>query len=678
MQIMRAAFTVVVCSQLVLAIPAFGQRPDSVFRIPDVVVRVVRPLTTVGGAAILELKIDSLALPPAASVEQVFRSLPMLHVRTNSRGEAEISARGSESRQVAVLVDGVPISIAWDARADVSVLPATGIQELSFVRGLSSMLHGPNVLGGVVEIGVGRSSVQPARSSLLVDAGFDHIGGYGAGAALTLPGTKGNGDWLFRVGGSYRNSPGHPLADGVVEPVPADDDDLRLNTDVDNAQGFVALRYARTNGAWLSFSGSSFRAERGIAAELGSPAPRFWRYPEVSRTLAVISGGTGDHDSPFGGRGDVELSLGLDAGRTDIDSYTDRTYSEINGFDDGKDRTLTLRALADQTVGERGELRAAFTLSEIRHDEFLPATPTARYRQRLLSAGAETNWRLLENGATLNTVRVSVGAAFDRAETAESGGREPRQEPLDNIGGRIGVTAALHGGQTLLHGGASKRARFPALRELYSGALNRFQPNPELRPEQLTALEMGVTRKIGSGEVQAAAFHHSLEDAVVRITLPDGRFLRVNQNELKSVGVELLATQALGSFAFTGDLTVQSVDLTNTAAGETNRPEHLPEVFGRLTARFPIALGVRGMTEVDYIGDQFCIDLATGGDTKLEAGTHLNAQLSREWSIRPRSAGWLSRMEARIAADNIGDVARYDQCGLPQPGRLLRFQLRLF
>ena len=95
---MKRAVIILAWAQLTWALPAVAQRPDSVYRIPGVIVRAVRPLTTVGGAAIVELKLDSLALPPAASVEQVFRSLPMLHVRTNSRGESEISARGSDSR----------------------------------------------------------------------------------------------------------------------------------------------------------------------------------------------------------------------------------------------------------------------------------------------------------------------------------------------------------------------------------------------------------------------------------------------------------------------------------------------------------------------------------------------------------------------------------------------------
>ena len=35
-------------------------------------------------------------------------------------------------------------------------------------------------------------------------------------------------------------------------------------------------------------------------------------------------------------------------------------------------------------------------------------------------------------------------------------------------------------------------------------------------------------------------------------------------------------------------------------------------------------------------------------------------------------------METRVSVDNLGDTALYDQCGLPRPGRLMRFQIRLF
>jgi iron complex outermembrane receptor protein len=664
----------------VVALPAAAQeradstRRDTVITLPDVVVRAATPVTTVGGASGVRTRLDSLPLPAAPSLEQVLRDIPLLHVRRNSRGEAEISVRGSESRQVAVLVDGVPLTLAWDARADVSVIPATAPREINFIRGLSSMLYGPNVLGGIVELSVGQTFLQPRSPTAEVAADVDHVGGYAAKASVALPVSAHGGGWLVRAGASHRDSPGFPLPGGVSEPVPAGRD-LRLNTDATNVDGFLAVRYHDYGGAWFSAAGSSFRAERGIPAELGvNDGARFWRYPHVSRTVIVASGGTGDRGTPLG-RGDLEASLGVDLGRTDIDAYTDRSYTTLDGFENGEDRTLTARLLGDHTLGSRGDLRAAFTVSDIRHDEFLP-DGDARYRQRLWSVGVETVWRAVEHGPVIDFLRLSAGGAYDAAETPESGGREPLGL-LREWGGRIGATVGLAGGRTLLHGGVSRRGRFPALRELYSGALNRFAPNPDLEPEHLVAVEAGVTTRLGPADVQAVGFHHRLNDAVVRITLEDRRFMRVNRNRLTSTGAELLLSVVIGRAVLGGDLTVQSVDLTDTDAGVTHQPENLPEVFGSVYASAALPAAFHARAEARFTGSQYCIDPGTGEDARLAAGATVNTEVGRTW-WSARDARWFGRLDTRVAVDNLGNVALYDQCGLPQAGRLVRFQVRVF
>jgi iron complex outermembrane receptor protein len=624
----------------------------------------------------VQVEVDSLGLPPAPLLEGVLRELPMIHVRTNSRGEAEISARGSESRQVAVLVDGVPITLAWDARADVSVIPATAMQEVVFVRGPSSMLYGPNVLGGVVEMSVAQSLEQPESRSLQVQTGVDHVGAFATAIATALPFQSDGGEWLVRGGVGYRETPGQPLAEDVVEPLP-DDDDLRVNTDAENVDGFVALRHRATGGAWFAFSGSSFREERGIPAELGVEDARFWRYPHISRTLAVLSAGTGKRRSPFGGRGHVDASVGYDRGRTEIDSYTSRAYDEIDTFENGKDRTITTRVLASQSLGLKSELRGAFTLADIRHEEIIPEG-AFDYRQRLWSFGAENSWRLITGDGAVKSLRATVGGAYDAAQTPEAGGREPLGQ-LSEWGGRAGLSMSVADGNTVLHAGISRRGRFPALRELYSGSLDRFAPNPDLKPEKLVAIEAGVTRQLGDGELQAVVFHNQTEDAVVRTTLEDGRFMRVNRNELETLGLELFGSHSFGPVALSGEFTLQDPQLTDTDANETHKPENMPKAFGSIGARFPIALGFTGGADVEYTGSQFCIDPGTGEDAELDDGAIVGGFVAKRWPLRASwGGGEFSNIETRIALDNAADVALYDQCGLPRPGQRVRFELRLF
>ncbi|GMV06195.1 MAG: hypothetical protein AMXMBFR53_24710 [Gemmatimonadota bacterium] len=672
---------------LAVALPALGpsgaeaQQRDTlrtdtmVFRIEEIRVQARRPVTTVGGASAIEVTVDSLGLPAAPTVEEVLRELPSVHVRTNSRGEAEISVRGSESRQVAVLVDGVPISLGWDARTDVSVLPAAAPHEINLVRGLSSILHGPNVLGGVVEMSVARGFSFPSASSAQVSAGYDGVGGYATTASASIPWETTSGRWLLRAGAGLRDSPGAPLAADVAEPVPGEEG-LRLNTDTHSMDGFFAARYARDAGGWLTLSASTFRAERGIAAELGAEEPRLWRYPDITRTIAVASMGSGDRGTPFG-RGDVEASVGLDLGRTEINSYSSRAYADVDGTEVGDARTTTVRLLADHTLGSRGDLRMALTWSDIHQDQVTDGE-AEEFQQRLASAGMETVWRLWEShDAPVEAVRLSLGGALDRGETPKSGGRASLGT-LDDWGARLGLTALLGDGNTLLHAGVSRRGRFPSLREAYSEALDRFEPNPDLRAERLVAFEGGVTTKLGRGELQLVGFRHQMDGAIRRITLPNRKRMRVNSDELNSTGVEVLLTQISGRFQYGGDLTLQSVKLVDPANAVSSEPENLPGASGSVYLRFPMGSGLSATAEARYTGSQFCQDVDTGADVRLDGGALLNADVARTWGLTPSRGGIFSRLETRLSVDNLTDRALYDQCGLPRPGRLLRLQLRVF
>jgi iron complex outermembrane receptor protein len=119
------------------------------------------------------------------------------------------------------------------------------------------------------------------------------------------------------------------------------------------------------------------------------------------------------------------------------------------------------------------------------------------------------------------------------------------------------------------------------------------------------------------------------------------------------------------------------VDLTDTDAGVTHQPENLPEVFGSVHAGVSLPAAFHATAEARFTGSQYCIDPGTGEDRRLAAGTIVNAEVGRTW-WSARDGRWFSRFDTRIAVDNVADAALYDQCGLPQTGRLLRFQVRVF
>jgi len=245
---------------------------------------------------------------------------------------------------------------------------------------------------------------------------------------------------------------------------------------------------------------------------------------------------------------------------------------------------------------------------------------------------------------------------------------------MEGWGARAGLSATVDGGRTLLHAGVSRRGRFPSLREAYSEALDTFVPNPDLGPENLVAMEAGVTTGFGNGELQVVLFRHDLSDAIRRITFPDGRRQRVNSDELESRGVEVFASRSLGPIRAGGDLRLQAVDLIDPGTAISSEPENVPEQEGRAWAEWVPSAGVRLRGEAEYTGPQFCQDPSTGADVELDGGTWLNALVSKVWSV----GGPLDRVETTLRGSNLTDTALYDQCGLPRPGRALTMQVRLF
>ncbi len=653
---------------------------DTVFTLQGVTVNITRPVATSGGSSAVDIPLDSLHVAPAPTLEQVLRTVPLIQIRENSRGEAQPSLRGSDDRQIAVLVDGIPLTLGWDHRTDLSVIPLTAIQDIRLIRGLSSVLYGPNVLGGVISVNVARGSGRrDAPEPLMFTGGVDQTG------ATQLGGTGGGlleggaGQWLIRGGLGHRRRDGDPLSDRLTlespdqEELLSSDGSLRLNSDMRHFDGFLSARYQGDGGGWLSMGASGYSAERGVPPEVNEDEPRLWRYPEQWRALAAVTGGTGQRTTAWG-EGDVEASFGLDAQHNVIDEYATPAYSQIVGGETGDTRTLTARLLGEHTAGDRGQLRASLTYGDVHHDEVLkPEDLRSKYRQRLWSFGAEGDWGVGAAGTT----RISAGAVVDGSDTPESGDKPP-VGALWDWGARVGASSLVGDGSVLLHGSLSRRTRFPSLRELYSGALGRFLPNPELRPESLLGAELGVTLSGAIGEVQVVGFHHRIEDGIVRISVQTdegSKRQRVNQDRIRATGLELLATGSLGGLEYSGDLTLQRVRLQEED-GSQARAEYQPDWAGKLALGGGLPWEFQWTAGARFIGQQFCTTTTESGSDTLDVSGALDLGLRRKFPLR--GGGTLTNLDLLAAVDNVTDAAYYDQCGLPRPGRRLRLQFRLF
>ena len=685
-------FLRLVLPALVLSAPAMisaqatqdSMRVDSTrvarqYDIKGLTISVPRPALTTGGSSAVEMRLDSLRSVPAPTMEDVVRAMPLLVIRQNSRGESQPSIRGSEERQIGIFLDGVPLTVGWDHRTDLSIIPLTAAQGIRLIRGLSSVLYGPNTLGGVIEVDVARvpgsiESVNPMDVGISVnESGGTNIA---VGAAHLID--RDETQWLFRAGAGFSDRPGYTVPNGASDGADIrpqflrNADGLRLNSDTRRMDAYFAARVRGEDGGWASLATTAYDVERGVPPEAHQDEPRLWRYPEQTRLLTALSFGTGSRYTGSG-RGDVEVSLGMDLGSTRIDQYDTGAFQSVVEREDSDDRNLSFRLEGEHTLGDQGDFRASATYADVNHDEVLTPGGSSEFRQRLWSLGAETEWKL---GPTDGT-RLSLGAVLDGADTPESGDKPPLAR-LNDFGARIGISSLLSGG-LLVHGGASRRARFPSLRELYSGALGRFIPNPSLEAEIMLGAEGGFTVHTGDLEIQVVGFHQRLADGIIRTTVTDDSgtrlFKRVNQDQIQSTGIEMLAIGTLGVATISTDLTLQHVRGVEPD-GTRIELEYEPSVTGKFSLESPLGGGYRAASDFRFVSDQRCANPEIGGLQSFGASGSADFSLRKIFQFGGRGA--LSRVDASASVRNATNSTSYDQCGLPQPGRTLQVQFRVW
>ena len=288
-----AALALAVLASAALATSAPGaaalvQDSVAVVKVKGLRVEVPRPTTTTGGTSAVEVSVDSAGIVAAPTMEDFLRRMPLIQIRANSRGEAQPALRGAEDRQIAVLLDGIPLTLGWDHRTDVSIIPLTAVRQMTLLRGLSSMLHGPNVLGGALEFDVARGAAsRPAAPVPITGAvSFEPGGGTNASATAGALLERDYSSWVVRGGAAYRDRSGVQVPDEAFrdpslrpEFLASRRDALRLNSDRRQLDGFVSASYVRTGGAWLSGLTSASSVSRGVPPEAHVSNPRLWRYP---------------------------------------------------------------------------------------------------------------------------------------------------------------------------------------------------------------------------------------------------------------------------------------------------------------------------------------------------------------------------------------------------------------
>ncbi|MGF1725840.1 TonB-dependent receptor domain-containing protein [Photobacterium nomapromontoriensis] len=110
----------------------------------------------------------------AKSLAEVLRRLPGIQVVSGGYGQnTEVYVRGTSSKHLLVMINGVRIGSATLGSADFSQIPLTGVERIEFIRGSRAALYGSDAIGGVLNI---ITDYQPDEQQAQVTAGVGSDG----------------------------------------------------------------------------------------------------------------------------------------------------------------------------------------------------------------------------------------------------------------------------------------------------------------------------------------------------------------------------------------------------------------------------------------------------------------------------------------------------------------------
>ena len=568
-----------------------------------------------------------------------------------------VSIRGSEANEVAILVDGMPLSRAVAGAIDLSSLSVAGLERVEVWRGVPPIEFGPEAVGGAINLVTRRGALVPelrvavgggsfgARAASVGWSGSDH----GLRVDLSAAYNGASGDFTYYdTGGTLFNQSDDRIS-------------VRRNNGFDQGavDATIAGRhwrlgthgYVKSQGApGVGLSGAESLHARLLSAralvdgDLDGRAGA-WRW-RASTSLAYEKIG---FTNPLG-----EMAGPFGPSVTDAHALTEGLYA---------------RARAPWGRHQRWLLLADLRAEERWPSDLLYPSQSGGPSERLIGGvGVEDELRFFGERLTV-TAGLRLDGDYDRLSAPMA-----QLLPADHVEPTGRVTARLALARWLvLRAAAGRFVRFPTLLELFGdGAF--VLPTVTLQPEKAWAGDVGGTLRADTrrlhASLEATFFGRAVEDTIAY--LPSSRAAAAqNIGAARMLGVELRASAELGRF-FAARLDYAFVD-----ARATDAPYAGGQIPGRprnqLTARAEARLAPFAVWyELEYV-DRLYRDPANDAWVPARALHAIGASFDRGWmkvSVELRNLADLRVVQLPAGGTTV-PYPLVDYFNYPLPGRAI-------
>lgn len=574
--------------------------------------------------------------------------------RVGARNEYMLFLRGLDIKHVPIYLDGIPIYVPYDGYPDLGRFFTYDLSELVISKGLTSVLYGPNTMGGAINM-VSRRPAQPVEG----DVGAR----VATGTTYDLWGNAGSGHelWYGQAGVSLEHSDGFRLpADFTARP--SEDGGERNNSYHRDWKASAKVGWTPVPGDEYALSFSYQHGVKGTPPyagyDLKDNQVRYWRWPFWDKESLYFTSHTQLGEASY-----LKVRLYHDIFNNSLWSYDDATYTTIT-------RKYAFRSYYyDYTDGgsievgttllPRNDLKAAFHVKDDVHREHNLPLPLAHFEDRIYSLGLEDTVHLL------SSLSAVAGVSYDALDTVEA-------KDTNKFDPTTGTYAGAEKGNTdawnpqlglywtaptggVAHAGVARKSRLPSIKDRYSYRLGTAEPNPDLKAERATNYEVGYEDKL-AGVVKAAAtgFYHDITDFILLTNVGGGLTQNQNVGKVHQQGVELEASAPLGTLAELGaNYTYVHSQNLSSSLKLTGIPDHKVMGYARLTPFGGLSL----LASAEYDSRRYS---STDGLDRAGGYLLVNAKL-----------GWepLARLNLEVGVENLFDRLYAIDDGYPEAGR---------
>lgn len=588
--------------------------------------------------------------------------LPGVNIsKVGPRNEEMVYVRGFDMRQVPLLIDGIPVYVSYDGYVDLARFTTFDIGAIDVQKGYSTVLAGPNTLGGVINLVSKRPQSRfegNIGGGLMFDRQFannGYQGNFNIGSNQGL--------WYFQIGGSYLERDFYTLSDafkGVPTQGPgrrnnSDNRDRKINVKIGltpNATDEYSLNYINQQGT---------KGNPPYAGTDPTQTPRYWRWPYWDKESVYYISRTQLGDDSY-----LKLRAYYDRYKNGLSMYDDATYSsqlkKSSSNSSYDDHTWGASAEVGTKLFAANTLKFAAHIKNDYHQETNAGKPDQHFEDTTLSFGLEDTHEFTDR------LSAQVGVSYDRRITRRAEDVNAANQiiafPQDNVDAwnpQVGLVYKTSP-TGKVHFGVAQKSRFPTIKDRYSYRMGTAIPNAGLKPERATNVELGFSERIAPGTMGSVnLFYSDIRNLIQGASIPASACSSPPCTQMQNVGhvvaqgIELSLNSQIGErFEVGGNYTyLNRQNRSDPSIVLTDVPRHKLFLYGKWNITSAVALS--GDTE-------FTSSRVSSSDGRRVAAGFGIANAKLAWKV-------VHNVTAEFGVRNIFDRNYAYTEGYPEAGR---------